>query len=98
MQDTSLCSLWSASLVQVAVSIIRRPCRTVESRIPICVLDLCPRTGFYCAGLRPVPPIRGAVDDDDDSVDDGHDGHDEVDGDVEYATVDDDAGDGEGGV
>ena len=52
----------------------------------------------YCAGLRPVPPIRGAVDDDDDSVDDGHDGHDEVDGDVEYATVDDDAGDGEGGV
>ena len=52
----------------------------------------------YCGGLRPVPPIRGAVDDDDDSVDDGHDGHDEVDGDVEYATVDDDAGDGEGGV
>ena len=53
---------------------------------------------IYCAGLRPVPPIRGAVDDDDDSVDDGHDGHDEVDGDFEYATVDDDAGDGEGGV
>ena len=53
---------------------------------------------IYCAALRPVPPIRGAVDDDDDSVDDGHDGHDEVDGDVEYATVDDDAGDGEGGV
>ena len=30
----------------------------------------------YCGGLRPVPPIRGAVDDDDDDcLDDGHDGH-----------------------
>ena len=52
----------------------------------------------YCYGFRPVPPIRGAPDDECDYDDDVCHGDDEDDGDVDDEKVDDDAGDGDGGL